>query len=395
MTQFHHEWRPTRRDVLASGVAAAGATTAGLLPAGGVHAAGTERLRIGLIGCGGRGTGAARQALAAHPAVQLVAMGDLFADHLDESVRLLARDGGRQCNCPSSRQFVGHDAWRHVLDAGIDAVILAATPWSRPLHFAAAVATGLHVYAERPAAANLEGMRLFLTASEQARARGLVVVSGLADRHHRPSVETIGRIRDGAIGRPRHVTCRASIGVPWHRPTQPSWTPHEQRLRNWVTDGDLSGGPFLERHLDAIDRGLQALGDSCPVSAAPVGGSSGQAVRYRFAGGEEFVAEIVRSRHLRGALVERVSGTAGTADLLGHRIDGSDSWAYEGTSHNRWQACMDSFVHAILNGGTGDGGLPLCQTTQVALLGRMAMETGRDVAWSELVGPTVNLTDII
>ncbi len=395
MAQFHHEWRPTRRDVLASGVAAAAATTAGLLPAGGVHASGRERLRIGLIGCGGRGTGAARQAIAAHPAVQIVAMGDLFADHLDESVRLVTRDGGRDCDCPPSRQFVGHDAWRQVLDSEIDAVILAATPWSRPLHFAAAVTRGLHVYAERPAAADREGMRLFLAASEQARKHGLVVVSGLAGRHHLPSVETIGRVRDGAIGRPRHVSCRASIGMPWHRSPQPSWTPDEQRLRNWVTDSDLSGGPFLERHLDAIDRGLQALGDACPVSASPANGFSGQGVRYRFAGGEEFVAEIVRSRQVRGALEERVSGTAGTADLLAHRIDGSGSWAYEGTSHDRWQACMDSFVHAILHGGTGDGGLPLCQSTQVALLGRMALETGRDVTWSEVVGPTVTLTDII
>jgi predicted dehydrogenase len=395
MVQFNHEWRPTRRDLLARGLAAAGASTTGFLPAGGVYAGGSERLRVGLIGCGGRGTGAARQAVAAHPAVQIVAMGDLFSDHLGESVDLLRRDVGPQDACPPSRQFVGHDAWRRVLDAGIDAVILAASPWSRPIHFAAAVANGLHVYAERPAAADLEGMHLFGAASDQARARGLVVVSGLAGRHHRPSVETIGRIRDGAIGRPRRVVCRAQIGMPWHRPPQLSWTPFEQRQRNWVTDSDLSGGPFLERHLDAIDRGLQVLGDACPVSASPEPGSPGHAVRYRFAGGEEFVAEIVRSQRPHGAIEERVSGTGGMADLVAHRIDGSGSWAYEGTSVDQWQACMDSFIRAILLGATGDGGLPLGQATRVALLGRMAMDSGRDVTWSEVMGPSVSLTGII
>ncbi len=394
MVQFNHEWRPTRRDLLAGGLAAAGATSAGLLPAG-VHPGGSERLRIGLIGCGGRGTGATRQAIASHPAVQIVAIGDLFSDHLEESVRILARDGGRQGDCPPSRQFVGEDAWRRVLDAGIDAVILAATPWSRPIHFAAAVQRGLHVYAERPAAADLEGMHLFLSASDQARARGLVVVSGLAGRHHRPSVETIDRIRDGAIGRPHHVVCRASIGMPWHRPPLPSWTRHEQRLRNWVADADLSGGPLLERHLDAIDRGLQALGDACPVSASPVPGSSGQAVLYRFARGETLVAEIVRSPHARGLVEERVTGTAGKADLLAHRIEGSGSWGYAGSSANPWQACMEEFLDAIFGGGTGDGGLPLCRTTLVALLGRMALDERRDVSWSEIAGPTASLTGII
>lgn len=395
MVRFNHEWRPTRRGILAGTLAAAGASTAGLLPAGGVYPGGGERLRIGLIGCGGRGTGAACQAAAAHPAARIVAVGDLFEDHVDESVSLLDRAVGPQWDCPSSRRFIGHDAWRGVLDAGIDAVILAATPWSRPVHFAAAVARGLHVYAERPAAADGAGMHLFLAACEEARARGLVITSGLAWRYDRASVETIARIRDGALGQPRHVVCRAHIGMPWHRPRTPSWTPHEDRLRNWVADHDLSGGPLLERHLDAIDRGLQVIGDRCPVSASPAAGFSGEAVRYQFATGEEFLAEIVRSPRGRGTIEERVSGTAGTADLVTRRINGPSCWAYEGTTGNRWQACMDSFVHGILSGDKGDGGLPLSRSTLVALLGRVALREGRTVLWSEVASPTASRTGII
>ena len=395
MKQCNHEWRPTRRDILGSTIAAASAGAVSLLPAGGVYAGGSERLRIGLIGCGGRGTGAARQAVASHPSVHIVAMGDLFDDHLTESARLLHRDVGEQCASPPDRQFVGHDAWRRVLDSGIDAVILAATPWSRPAHAAEAVARGVHVYAERPAAADLEGMQVFLAACGEARSRGLTIGSGLAWRHDRPTVETVARIRDGAIGRPRSATCRASIGLPWHRSTTPSATPQENRVRNWVADHAFSGGTLLERHLDGIDRALQAFGDACPVSASPVVGSSSDAVRYQFADGAELIAEIVRSSHARGTLEERVSGTVGTADLLNHRIHGQSSWAYEGAAGNRWQACMDAFVQAILSGRRNDGGIPLGRSTLVGLLGRTAIRERREVSWSEVAGLTSSLTGII
>lgn len=395
MAQFSHMLRPTRRDLLAGGLAVAGTCAVDGLARGSVHSGGNERLRIGLIGCGGRGTGAAAQALAAHPAARIVAMGDLFQDHLVESASLLQRHGDQQYDCPPSRQFWGPHAWQGVLDADVDAVILAATPWSRPTHFAAAVARGLHVYAERPAATDLEGLHSFLSASEQARARGLVVVSGLAGRHHQPLTETIDRIREGAIGRPHRVVCRAHIGMPWHRTPQPSWTSQEERLRNWVTDDALSGGAFVERHIDAIDRGLQALGDACPVSASPAESFSGQSVRYRFARGEELVAEIVRSEHASGTIEERVWGAAGTADLLAHRISGRSPWSHEGTGANRWQACMGSFIHAVLSGGRGDGGVPLGRSTLVALLGQIALRQNRDVQWGEVAGPTDTLIGII
>lgn len=152
---------------------------------------------------------------------------------------------------------------------------------------------------------------------------------------------------------------------------------------------------MLERHLDAIDRGLQVLGDTCPVSASPSETSSGQAVRYRFAGGQELVAEIVRSERAREIIEERVEGTAGTADLVNHRISGRSSWSHEGTGGNRWQACMDSFVHAILSGGRGDGGVPLSRSTLVALLGRIALRENREVHWNEVAGPTGTLIGII
>ncbi len=401
MRKSFHACRPTRREVLAGSMGAACAATTDLVPAGGFFTAGQSRIRVGLVGCGGRGTGAAMQAAKADPSARIVAIGDLFEDHLSESARLLEHGLRDRFDCSPERRFVGHDAWRHVLAADLDAVILAATPWSRPVHFATAIARGLHVYAERPAAVDAEGVKRVLAACDEAKARGLVVMSGLAGRHHLPTIETLSRIRQGDIGRPLNAVCRAWLGLPWHRPARSTWTAEESRQRNWVTDGVLSGGPLLERHIDAIDRSLQAFGDVCPASAAPVGSGSRKAIRYQFADGAELVTEIVRSAHARPRIEERVVGTAGTADLVRCHIESAKRCTHEGATTapchtgNPWQTCMSAFVGAILAGSGGDGGGPLCRSTLVALLGRTALETGREVAWGEVAAPIASLTAII
>lgn len=396
MPTRERSWRPTRRDLLASSLGAACAAAAVRLPAGGVFPGGSDRIRIGLIGCGGRGTGAARQAAAWHPAVRIVAMGDLFADHMVESVQRLEQPLGEQFQCPPERRFVGHDAWRQVVEADIDAVVLSAAPWSRPAHLAAAVARGLHIYCERPAAIDVSGMRTILDAVSDARARGLVVVSGLAGRHHAPTIETIARIHDGAIGRTLGAVCKATLGLPWHRPMRSSWSADEFRHRNWVTDPRLSGGAFVESHLDALDRGRWAMNDACPVTASPIASNGGWAVRYRFADGRELHAEIVRSAGAAGHREEIVRGSHGSADLIRHRIAGEHSPQRPGGSvANPWQACMGHFVDAMVTGSRGDGGIPLARSNLVALLGMLAMESGREVTISDVAIQTGGTTAII
>jgi len=395
-------WQTTRRSLLAGSLAGTAAALTGL-PTGGLFAAGRERLRIGLVGCGGRGTGAARQAAEAHPGVTITALGDLFADQVVQSVALLEAGLGHRFACPPERRFAGRDAWRQVLDADLDAVILAAAPGSRPDHLAGAIARGLHVYCEKPAATDAAGVRTVLAACAAAEARGLVVMSGLAARHHPATAATIARIEAGAIGRPLVAECRARLGPPWHRPPLAGWTAEECRQRNWIGDPWLSGGPLVERHVDAIDRGLWALGDACPVTAAPAdtpaARGGGLAVRYRFADGRELLAEIVRGaagpESGQPEIVERVVGSLGTADLVGHRIEAAEAWAHQGPPANPWQAAMSRFVAGIAAGRGGDAGRAVCRSSLVAVLGRTAAEQAREIAWDELAGHLTDATRII
>ncbi len=402
MTPSPSPWHPTRRSLLAGSLAAGSLALSGL-PGGGLFAGGSERIRIGLVGCGGRGTGAARQAAAAHPGVAITAVGDLFADHVTESAGLLEAELGARFACPPERRFAGRDAWRRVLESELDAVILAAAPWSRPNQFAAALARGLHVYCEKPAATNLAGARIVLSACAAAEAGGLVVMSGLASRHHPATAATIARIQAGAIGRTLVAECRAHLGLPWHRPPREGWTAEDCRQRNWVADRRLSGGPLVERHVDAIDRCLWALGDDCPVAAAPADTTTsrdgGLAVRYRFADGRELLAEILRHRGGRAAgqpeIVERVIGKRGTADLVGHRIKAAGEWAHRGPAANPWQAAMSRFVAGIAAGRGGDGGRAVCRSSLTAVLGRIAVEQSREISWNELAGRATAATPII
>jgi len=401
MTPSPSPWHPTRRSLLAGSLAGGSLALSGL-PGGGLFAGGSERIRIGLVGCGGRGTGAARQAAAAHPGVAITAVGDLFADHVTESAGLLEAELGPLFACPPERRFAGRDAWRRVLESELDAVILAAAPWSRPNQFAAALARGLHVYCEKPAATNLAGARIVLSACAAAEAGGLVVMSGLASRHHPATAATIARIQAGEIGRPWLAECRAWLGLPWHRPGQAGWTAQEYRQRNWVADRQLSGGPLVERHVDAIDRCLWALGDDHPVAASPAetptARDGGLAVRYRFADGRELLADVAlggEGAPGRPEIVERVVGSRGQADLVGHRIEAAGKWADEGPVANPWQAAMARFVAALVAGQGGDNGRAVCQSSLTAILGRIAVDQAREVGWHELAERTTDATPII
>jgi len=364
-----------RAFVRASASLAAGAVA--VRPSGGLFAAGSERIRIGVIGCGGRGTGAALQA-AADPAVEITCLGDLFADQLASSARLLAARAGRGFACPPERRFVGADAWRSVLASPIDVVILATPPVFRPLHAAAAVRAGKHVYCERPAAVDAAGVLAVLAACGEARRCGLSFASGLAHRHDAAAREAVARIHDGGIGRPRQATVHAWIGLPWRVPPRREWSPDEHRVRNWISCPAWSGGPLVERHVAAIDRALWALGDEDPVAVVPTGGpapSAGTATRVHlvFADGRSVDAAIDRGGHARTLVVETVRGSVGTVELPGRPGPTTDANA----------TAMRDLLEAVRTGRRIAAGEPLCRSTLAAVLGRQAADTGLVATWPE------------
>lgn len=362
----------SRRGFLA--ISSSAAIVGGMPPAATASAAAAE-IRIGLIGCGGRGTGAAVQAAAADPGVRIVSLGDMFADQLSSAAHVLARDTARQFDCPTKNRFCGLDAYRRVLDAGVDAVLIAAPPHLRPLHVEAAVAAGVHVFCETPAAIDLPGAIRVARALARARAAGRTIGSGFHSRRDEGLAVVVDEVRAGVIGRPCRVTVNATPGLPWRLPNHAGWSAAETQLRNWVSHESLSGGYFVERHVHAIDRGLWVLGDRPPDLAEPLPtrGSDGVAVRYRFADGAELRATCIRGAQGTRPTREVVNASRGTRHL---------SLAADG---RRFQATMDAFLRSIRSvSGMDDSGI-LIQGSLVAIMGRLAASLSRPVGWEEML----------
>ncbi|HVH06858.1 MAG TPA: Gfo/Idh/MocA family oxidoreductase, partial [Myxococcota bacterium] len=192
-----------------------------------------DLLRVALIGCGGRGTGAAIQALSTAGPVHLVAMADAFADRLDSSLAEIGKHVPERVDVPESRRFVGFDAYRGALDLDVDVAILATPPGFRPLHFEHAVARGRHVFMEKPVAVDAPGVRAVLAAATSAREKGLKVGVGLQRRHDPAYVETVRRLREGAIGRVQLYRCYWNSSGVWTREREPGWSEMTYQMRNW------------------------------------------------------------------------------------------------------------------------------------------------------------------
>lgn len=349
------------------------------MPGGGPFAAGSERIRVGLVGCGGRGTGAALHAVAAAPGVTITAMADAFADQLASSAGLLAARAGAAFACPPARRFVGLAAWRHVLESDVDLVILATPPAFRPLHADAAVRAGKHVWCETPAAVDVAGVRIVAEARAAAAGRGLSFASGLGLRHDPATAALVGRIRDAAAGRPLVATVRADLGLPWFKPARPGWTREEFALRNWVSHARFSGGHLVERHVTAIDKALWVMGDADPVAVIP--DRHADTVRYVMPDGGHVAATIRRRPAATWVVDETVRNAAGVHDL--HRPGATPP----GSAHPL-EAAMAALVAAVRSGTRLDDGPWLCRATLAAILGRQALEAGTAISWSdENAGP--------
>jgi predicted dehydrogenase len=370
-----------RRPFIGAALGAAG-TLASLRHAGGAFVAGSDVIRVGLVGCGGRGTGAALQATAADRGTVVTALGDLFADQVQSAAELLAANG--RIDCPADRRFSGPDAWLRVIHSDIDALILAAPPWLRPDHVAAAVRAGRHVFCEKPAAVDAAGVARVLAACSEARQYGLSFVSGLCPRRHQPTMETVARIRAGGVGRPLRAAVHARLGLPWRRPVQPDWTALEGDVRNWISCERFSGGHFVAHHIDAIDRAIWALGDDWPVAAVPLQAGAdfaGTAVRFLYDDGRFIDASIDRREGGTCWIEERLTGSTGLADLRRHAVAG---WRHGGDAPNPYQACASAFIASLRDGRPADDGDTLCRSTLAAVMGRAASVAGRRVDWRDL-----------
>ncbi|HUY87921.1 MAG TPA: Gfo/Idh/MocA family oxidoreductase [Pirellulales bacterium] len=370
-----------------------------------VHAAGGDLLKIGLIGCGGRGTGAAVQALSAGGNVKLTAMGDAFADRLQASLEKLEHQApsGTVAVAPD-HCFVGFGAYQQVIDSGVDVVLLCTPPHFRPEHFRAAVAAGKHAFVEKPAAVDAPGVRSVLATAEEAKQRGLSVVSGLCYRYDLPKRETIQRIYDGAIGEIVAINVNYNSGTLWTHPRKPEWSDMEWQLRNWLYFTWLSGDHIVEQHIHSLDKAAWAMKDEPPVKAWGLGGRQvrvqpefGQifdhhAVVYEYASGVRLFAFTRQQAGCSVDVSDYVLGTKGTADVMHHTIKAETKWRYRGPKPNMYQVEHDELFAAIRSGKRVDNTQYMCSSTMLAILGRMCTYTGQTITWDEALNSDEDLT---
>jgi predicted dehydrogenase len=401
----------SRRQFLKSSAAAvlAGAAAAEQAFAGGAWINGNDTLRVGLVGCGGRGTGAAAQALAADKNVKLVAMADAFEDRLQKSLHQLQGDPtvAHKVQVPPDHCFTGFDAYKQLLACGVDVVLLATPPHFRPLHLKAAVDAGKHVFAEKPAAVDAPGVRSVLATCAEAQKKGLSIVSGLCLRYHNGYRETIRRIHDGALGEIVALEANDYRGPLWMFPRKKEWTDMEWQMRNWYYFTWLSGDFNVEQHVHALDVVAWIMKGEYPVRAVGMGGRQVRtgpeygniydhhSVVYEYASGVKCFSACRQQAGCAHDISNHVLGSRGRGVLTERKPSLSpDGWHYQGPENDIYQSEHDDLFASIRAGKPINHGEYMAKSTLMAILGRMATYTGQAIIWDQAMNSKEDLTPV-
>ena len=397
---------PTRRNFMKTSAAA---VVGGTLATGGsarsVHAAGSELLKVGLIGCGGRGGGAVINALKADSHVQLTAMADLFGDRLLKKKRELQSAGlGDKFFVDDSQCFTGFDAYRQMMETDVDVVILATPPHFRPAHLKACVDAGKHVFCEKPVAVDAPGCRSVFESVEEAKKKNLSIVSGLCWRYDAGVRETVQRIHDRAIGDIVAIQANYLTGFLWYRGRQPDWSEMEYQCRNWYYFTWLSGDHNVEQHIHSLDKALWVMGDQPPAKCFGLGGrqvrTDGQwgniydhhAVCYEYDNGVKVFAYTRQMGGCTSDVDDYILGARGNARLCKFRIDGENPWRFRGSRPDMYDVEHQELFAGIRSGKVLNNGVYMTRSTLMAIMGRMACYTGQQITWDQALHSTEDLT---
>ncbi len=388
------------------------ATTAALAVATAAHAAGSDTLKLALIGCGGRGSGAANQALNAEGVnVKLVAMGDAFPDHLEKSLGHLKTAFPDKVDVPKDNQFTGFDAYKKAI-ALADVVILATPPGFRPIHFEEAVRQGKHVFMEKPVATDAPGVRKVLAAAEEAKKKNLKVGVGLQRRHQLGYIETMNRLRDGAIGDIVSMRAYWNGNTPWVHPRADlekqfgrKLTEMEYQMRNWYYFTWICGDHICEQHIHNLDV-INWMKNGHPVRARGNGGCETRKgpdygeifdhhiVEFEYADGSTCFSQCRHQLGCWNEVAEYGIGSKGRVHLDdGHwRITGQNPWKFEGKqARERYQQEHDDLFAAIRDDKPYNEAEYGATSTMTAILGRMSTYSGKSIEWDEAIKSEISL----
>lgn len=368
-----------------------------------------KTLKAGLIGCGGRGTGAAVDFLNAGPNLEIVALGDVFQDKMDACREILKKN--KNVEIPDEKCFIGFDSYEKVIDSGVDVVLLCTPPHFRPIHVEAAVNAKKHIFMEKPIAVDPAGVRKVLASMKRAESMKLNVISGTIRRSQKDYMETRRRVLNGQIGEITGAHIIRNGGALWFRSRKPEWSDMEYMLKNWVNFCWLSGDHITEQFIHEIDVMNWYL-DEYPIKASGWGGRQRRVTgdQYDFFSIEYLYENGMRThcaaRQIDGCSngkVEQINCTQGYADAAGklYDLNGNIIWEYphpaENDTQSEWHVTNPfvqehiNLVTAIRTGNTINDGEDQANSTLVAIMGRIAAYTGKDVTREEIMNSDLYL----
>ena len=373
------------------GSATAGAAVGTLPLARSAHAAGNDLIRVGLVGCGGRGTGAAAQAMRADPGVRLVAMADVFASRVATRRNALNAQHPDQMAVDDDHCFVGLDAYQHVVEAS-DVVLIANAAKFHPIQMVTALEAGKHVFVEKPHAIDPAGIRQAARACELAKQQNLGVLSGLHSRFQANIRETVRRIHDGQIGQIVAIEenfLRAPYG---NTRRSPEMTELENQYANQYRFSWLCGDDVTQSLVHNLDRATWALGETPPLRCHGLGGRSGaqnllgdvfdhHSVVYHYANGVRLYAHCRTSLNCYNEYSSIIMGTQGIAWPMAGRITGQHAWEHEGAVPNPHQAEQTEFFASLRAGKPLHCGDYMTRSTLVAIMGQLSCYSGQQITW--------------
>ena len=397
---------PSRRDFIREATAAAVGTAAvarfqGLV---GAHAAGSDEIRVGLVGCGGRGSGAAGNVLAAAPGVRIVALADAFQDRLTACRERLAEQNPAAATVAQDHCFVGLDAYQQLLKTDVNYVILATPPGFRATQIAAAIAAGKNIFAEKPVAVDATAVRSCISLADEVTKRGIALGAGTQYRHFDPYIQSMKRIHDGAIGQLTGARAYYNTGELWKRDRQEGWSDLENQMRNWLYYTWLSGDHIVEQFIHNIDA-LNWAFNAHPLRATGTGGRQVRtapefghiydhfAIVYEY-DNDAFATAMCRQQNgTEKKVANEFTGTKGTAYVLPeYSIKGATTWKYDVAEPNDMYVQEHTDLIASIRAGKPLNELKqVAESSLTAIMGRMTAYSGKTITWDEALNSTESL----
>ncbi len=402
----------TRRRFLKKSATATAAALAGFSILKQGYGANADKIRVGLVGCGGRGTGAARDALLAGPNIELVAMADILHTQIEKSLERLKRfqrDDNALLpgiNVAPDRRFTGLDAYKKVIDSGIDYVLLCTPPGFRPEHIEYAVKKGIHIFAEKPCATDPPGVRRILNLESEMKRKGIGFLAGFNGRHVFHTIDAVKRIQDGQIGEIMSLHAYFNTGNIWYRERQPGWSLPEYRFFNWFHVDWLCGDHIVEQHVHNLDC-CNWIMQAHPVKAYGMGGRQYHvdrggniydhfAVEYEYPSGVRMTSMCRQIQGTDTKVGEDIICTKGKAILSGGspRFTGENKMVFRKhpNQHESHRQEHIDFVTALRRGEIVNDARLLCDSTMTAIMGRESAYTGKYITWDQIMNSDLQLT---